>query len=150
MSTLNIYTDGSCHTSTGVGGYAGIFTVKDQVIATLSGQVSDTTSNRMELLAVLKSWYYVEDNKLPFLKINIYTDSQYVYNGYRIWLTNWIRKGWMTSNKTPVKNRDLWEEMIPLLTESRLTIYWVKGHADNGFNNAADVLANKSRVGSID
>jgi len=104
----------------------------------------------MELLAVLKSWYYVEDNKLPFLKINIYTDSQYVYNGYRIWLTNWIRKGWMTSNKTPVKNRDLWEEMIPLLTESRLTIYWVKGHADNGFNNAADVLANKSRVGSID
>lgn len=150
MSILNIYTDGSCHTPTGVGGYAGILTVQDQVIATLSGQVSDTTSNRMELLAVLKSWYYVQEKNFPHLTINLYTDSQYVYNGYRTWITNWVKQGWLTAKKTPVKNRDLWEEMLPLLKETRLNIYWVKGHADNGFNNTADLLANKSRMGSID
>jgi ribonuclease HI len=148
MTILKIYTDGSCHTPTRTGGYAGIFTLNNESsVHTISGQVVDTTSNRMELLAVLESWKYVEELALPYIQIDLYTDSEYVFKGYSSWLVKWKNQSWLTSKNSPVKNRDLWEAMIPLLKQKRLTLYWVKGHSDNRFNNEADKLSNKARLG---
>tara|TARA_B100000745_G_scaffold292506_1_gene233448 strand:- start:746 stop:1633 length:888 start_codon:yes stop_codon:yes gene_type:complete len=119
-----IYTDGSCIGNPGQGGWAGLI-IDDQKIETeISGFELNTTNNRMELLAVIKSIEKIEDDSV----INLYSDSQYVINS--------ITKNWKKE-----KNVDLWNELEKVLVNKSVQWFWVKGHSDNEFNNRVDRLA---------
>jgi ribonuclease HI len=130
---MKVYTDGGYHHSTGVGGWA---IVTDSGIEK-SGAEINTTSNRMELKAA------IEAIKLAyrFKDIEVVTDSQYVKNGITSWIKSWKKNGWKTSNKTPVKNKDLWEE-LDKLCESKLDLKWswTRGHNGDVLNERCDEL----------
>ena len=119
-----IYTDGSCIGNPGQGGWAGLI-IDDQKIETeISGFDLNTTNNRMELLAVIKSIEKIEDGSA----INLYSDSQYVINS-------------ITKNLKKEKNVDLWNELEKVLVNKSVQWFWVRGHSDNEFNNRVDRLA---------
>lgn len=104
---------------------------------TLKGSEAMTTNNRMELTATIKA--------LRFLKqaheVSLFTDSTYVKNGITRWIHEWKQSGWVTRDKTPVKNRDLWETLDREMQRHRITWKWVKGHSGNKWNELADQLA---------
>ncbi|MBC7902049.1 MAG: ribonuclease HI [Gemmatimonadaceae bacterium] len=131
---LIIYTDGSSRGNPGPGGYGAILrwgTVEKE----LSGGFRKTTNNRMELMAVIAA---LEELKKENLKVVIYSDSQYVVKAYMEgWLKNWMRTGF----KGGKKNRDLWTRFDALSKKHQLKFVWVKGHADNPYNNRCDELA---------
>ena len=135
--TLKIYTDGACSGNPGPGGWACVLLFGDKK-KELSGFVADTTNNRMELLAVIHGLQAV---KKP-CPVQIYSDSSYVVNAInKGWLKSWQGNGWKTADKKDVKNRDLWEELSALCDKLQPTFFWVKGHADNEWNNRCDELA---------
>ena len=104
----------------------------------ISGGMKNTTNNVMELTAVLEALKLV---KRP-CKIQIYSDSAYVVNAFlQGWIYNWLKKGWKTADGSPVKNRELWEELYSFTKIHNITFNKVKGHADNELNNRCDELA---------
>ena len=134
MSELIIYTDGASRGNPGPGGYGTILKwgTKEKE---LSQGYRKTTNNRMELMAVIKG---LEALTKTGLKITIYSDSQYVVKAVEEgWLKNWIA----TNFKGGKKNRDLWTKYYELAQKHHIRFKWVKGHADNPFNNRCDVLA---------
>ena len=143
MDTIEIYTDGGCSGNPGPGGWA--YILKDgQREYSRSGGEPETTNNRMELTAVISALEHVlSDEALKVRRVDLYTDSQYVKNGITQWIYTWLKNGWKTSAKQPVKNRDLWMR----LDESRKTLdiewHWVKGHAGHAYNEAADTLVGR-------
>ena len=135
-----IYTDGACSKNPGPGGWA--FVVVEQGIATYNtgGSEKHTTNNRMELTAILEACKYIDTQ--PEGRWTIYADSAYCINCYSAgWWRKWMSNGWMTSQKKPVLNQDLWEKLIPYLQRSDISFCKVKGHANNQFNNIVDELA---------
>ena len=111
MKHVEIHTDGSCLGNPGPGGWAAVLRSGDHR-REISGGFAPTTNNRMEIIAVLRA---LELLKEP-CTVDLYTDSQYVSKAIRDkWLEGWIARGWITSAKKPVKNRDLWERMAVLL-----------------------------------
>lgn len=134
---MHIYTDGACsHNGTWRGGW-GVVVVRDgRLIYAFGGGEPNTTNNQMEMRGVIEAMRYA---KKEGAFATIYTDSAYVYNAFsQGWIKNWQRNGWKNSKKQPVKNRELWEEMISLGTPNLIK---VKGHSDNKYNNKADSLA---------
>jgi ribonuclease HI len=130
---LRIYTDGACSGNPGPGGWA--WASSDEHHG--SGGEAATTNNRMELTAVLRA---IEDNAGP---LTLVMDSTYVKNGLESWSKGWERNGWMTKDRKPVKNRDLWEPLVAL-TRARgdeLGFEWVKGHSGDRMNDLVDALA---------
>jgi len=109
----------------------------------LCGGESNTTNNRMELMAVIRA---LEALKRP-CQVRVTTDSQYVKRGVTEWMSRWKRNGWRTADRKPVKNRDLWERMDAALALHRLEWKWVKGHAGHAENERADQLANRGIPG---
>ena len=137
ISEVTIYTDGACSGNPGPGGWASIL-MAGGVKKELSGGESDTTNNRMELMAVIQG---LRALKRP-CKVDIYSDSAYVVNAFeQNWLTKWTMNGWKNSAKAEVANSDLWKELLSLTTMHNVTFHKVKGHADNEFNNRCDELA---------
>ena len=136
---IKIYTDGSCLTNPGNGGWAAIICTKDEM-KKISGSEKDTTNNRMELLATINALKEVNSEDL----IEIYTDSKYVKNGITDWIHNWIKNNWKTSNKEDVKNKDLWVQLHELSNNSKIKWNWVKAHAGNPLNEEVDLLAKKA------
>ena len=135
-----IYTDGACSKNPGPGGWA--FVVVEQGIATYNtgGSEKHTTNNRMELTAILEACKYIDTQ--PEGRWTIYADSAYCINCYSAgWCRKWMSNGWMTSQKKPVLNQDLWEKLIPYFQRSDISFCKVKGHANNQFNNIVDELA---------
>lgn len=131
---ITIYTDGASRGNPGPGGY-GIILMYGNHKKELSAGYRLTTNNRMELLAVIKA---LEALKKDNLSITIYTDSQYVANAIeKKWLENWIR----TQFKGGKKNKDLWLQYHQLSQKHHIRFCWVKGHADNVYNNRCDILA---------
>lgn len=138
-----IYTDGACSGNPGPGGW-GILIFTDPGNLSFGtfefcGGEKNTTNNRMELLAVINALKFVVDSAA----IELYTDSQYVKNGITTWIKNWVRNGWLSSDKKPVKNQDLWK-LLQQLTQSRKGLIewkWVRGHNGNTFNERVDQLA---------
>lgn len=104
----------------------------------LYGGEPDTTNNRMELLAVIEA---LKALKRP-CEVVVHTDSQYVQKGMTQWISNWKRRNWRTADKKPVKNADLWQELDELVSRHEVTWKWVRGHAGDVGNEAADQLAN--------
>ena len=135
---LDIYTDGACSGNPGPGGWGallmGFGTEKE-----LFGGEPATTNNRMELLAVIRALEALSRST----QVAVYTDSQYVHKGITEWLSAWKRRGWLTADKKPVKNEDLWRQLDELAAKHRIEWLWVKGHAGHDGNERADALANQ-------
>ena len=136
---IKIYTDGSCLTNPGNGGWAAIINV-DNKIKKISGSVKDTTNNKMELMAPIKALQEVKEQQ----PIEIYTDSQYVKLGITDWINKWIKNNWQTSKKEPVKNKELWMELYKLTKSREIKWIWVKAHAGNILNEQVDLLAKQA------
>ena len=137
MKTVTIYTDGACSGNPGPGGWCAIL----EYLGTekqLSGGEASTTNNRMELTAVIRA---LEALKEP-CRVELYSDSKYVIDALeKGWARAWQRRGWIRGDKKPALNPDLWEELLALTQTHRLTYHWVKGHAENPYNNRCDELA---------
>ena len=139
MHKVRIYCDGACSPNPGIGGWGAVL-LSDAHGArrTLSGAEESTTNNRMELLAAIRG---LQALKKP-CKVEVSTDSQYVNNAFnKGWLDGWQRNGWRTAAKKPVENQDLWLELLKLGEVHRIRWRWVRGHAADAENNAADALA---------
>lgn len=139
MKNVTIYTDGACSYNPGPGGYCAILIYRD-IEKVISGGEKDTTNNRMELLAVIKGLSALKER----CAVTLYSDSAYVVNAIQNdWLYTWFRNGWKTADKKPVKNQELWEDLLKLLSKHEVTFVKVKGHADNAYNNRCDQIARK-------
>ena len=136
---ITIYTDGSCLTNPGNGGWAAIIN-DEKEIRKISGSEKNTTNNRMELLAPINA---LKDMK-PGVEIKIYTDSQYVKNGITEWINTWLANNWKTSKKEDVKNKDLWIDLHNLNKSLNIQWNWVKAHDGNPLNEEVDLLAKKA------
>ena len=136
---IKIYTDGSCLTNPGDGGWAAIINI-DGEIKKISGNEKNTTNNRMELMAPINALKYINSKDL----IEIFTDSKYVKNGITEWINTWVLNNWKTSNKEDVKNKDLWIELYKLNQSLNVKWNWVKAHAGDPLNEEVDMLAKKA------
>ena len=138
MKKVEIYTDGACRGNPGPGGW-GVLLIYEGIKKTLYGGAQDTTNNRMEMQAVIEALKALKSD----CEVSLYTDSKYVMDGINKWLPGWKKRDWQTSNKKPVKNRDLWE-ILDIATQSyKIEWHWVKGHTGNPGNEKADSLANR-------
>lgn len=137
MTPITIYTDGSSRGNPGPGGYGAILMAGSHR-KELSGGYRLTTNNRMELMAVIKA---LEALKKSGMALTIYSDSQYIVNAIE---KGWLRKWISTNFAGGKKNRDLWMQYAKLAGQHRVKFVWVKGHADNPFNNRCDVLATEA------
>lgn len=145
MEKIVIYTDGGCTGNPGPGGWAAIILHRGEE-RHLSGGDEATTNNKMELTAVIRALQEVLKGDLSFGAIEIHTDSQYVQKGITQWVDGWIRKGWVTASKKPVKNKDLWQILKGLDDELKPSWHWVKGHAGNEYNELCDSLVEQERL----
>ena len=136
---IKIYTDGSCVSNPGNGGWAAIININGK-IKKISGNEKNTTNNRMELMAPINALKNI-NSKDP---IEIFTDSKYVKNGITEWINTWVLNNWKTSKKENVKNKDLWLELHKLNRSLNVKWNWVKGHAGNPLNEEVDMLAKKA------
>ena len=137
MEKITIYTDGACSGNPGPGGWGAILMYGD-VKKEISGFNKQTTNNIMEITAVLEALKLL---KFP-CEVTIYSDSAYVVNCFKQrWIYNWKKNNWMSSDKKPVKNKELWEELWNELSKHKFEFVKVKGHSDNEFNNRCDYLA---------
>jgi ribonuclease HI len=135
---VEIFTDGACKGNPGPGGW-GVLLRYQQQEKQLFGGECDTTNNRMELTAAIEG---LKALKRP-CDVHLTTDSSYVKDGIQKWLMNWKKNNWRTSQKQPVKNQDLWQELDALVGKHQVTWHWVKGHSGHRENEIADQLANK-------
>ena len=134
---IEIYTDGACSGNPGPGGWGAVLRYKG-IEKELSGGEQNTTNNRMELTAVIKA---LEALKEPCM-ITLYTDSKYVSDAFNQgWIYSWMKKDWKKADGKPVLNRELWQQLYALWKQHDITLVWVKGHADNVYNNRCDELA---------
>lgn len=132
-----IYTDGACSGNPGPGGWGTILMYKD-IKKEISGNSPNTTNNIMEMTAVIEGLKLLKEP----CNVEIYSDSAYVVNAFsQGWIYNWLKKNWQTSNKEPVKNKELWIKLYELVKQHDVKFIKVKGHSDNEFNNRCDELA---------
>ncbi|WP_042144795.1 MULTISPECIES: ribonuclease HI [unclassified Pseudoalteromonas] len=136
QKNVEIYTDGSCLGNPGAGGYGAILIYKGH-IKELSQGYTLTTNNRMELLAAIVG---LEALTKPCV-VSLTTDSQYVKQGIESWMQGWKKRNWQTSNKTPVKNIDLWQRLDQVNSQHDVSWHWVKGHTGHEQNERCDDLA---------
>lgn len=136
MKVIKIYTDGACSGNPGPGGWGAILIYGD-IQKEISGFCEATTNNIMELTAVIEALKLLKEK----CEIDLFTDSKYVSQGMEEWLPVWKKNNWRTSTKKPLKNLDLWKQLDNLSAFHKVKFYWVKGHADNPFNNRCDELA---------
>lgn len=139
MKNVTIYTDGACSGNPGPGGWAAILSYKG-VEKEISGGERETTNNRMELTAVIQALDLLKEP----CSVDVYTDSQYVSKAITEgWLKKWKAAGF--TKKGGLKNAEMWKTLDELLSRHQVVFHWVKGHAENEFNNRCDQMAVKER-----
>ena len=137
MKTVTLYTDGACSGNPGPGGWGAILCYGEHELS-LSGGEAHTTNNRMELTAVIEG---LKKLKEPCI-VELYSDSKYVIDALsKGWAWGWKKKGWVKSDKKPALNPDLWDVLLALVQTHEVHYHWVKGHADNVYNNHCDAMA---------
>ena len=141
MKQVTIYTDGACSGNPGPGGWGAIlrYGAAEKV---LSGGEAETTNNRMELQGVIHALQALREP----CAVELWSDSRYVVDALeKGWARSWRANGWRKADKKPALNRDLWEILLPLTEIHTVRCHWVKGHAENEYNNRCDALAVKER-----
>jgi len=137
LKQVIIYTDGACSGNPGPGGWGAILMYRDKKLE-ISGYEAHTTNNRMELMAPIQALARLKEP----CEVQVYSDSAYLVNAFeKRWLDSWQRRNWVKSDKKPVENRDLWQELLRYTAVHRIRWIKVKGHADNPYNNRCDELA---------
>ena len=135
---VEICTDGACRGNPGPGGWGVLLRLGDTEKELWGGE-SETTNNRMELLAAIEGLSALTRPS----EVILTTDSQYVRKGITQWIQGWKAKGWKTASKAPVKNKDLWERLDELNQSHDIEWRWVKGHSGHVENERVDALANR-------
>ena len=135
---VEIFTDGACKGNPGPGGWGALLRFGEHEKELFGGE-AETTNNRMELMAVIQA---MEALKRP-CDVLLSVDSRYVQDGVESWMPRWKRNGWVTRERKPVKNQDLWQRLDRALQGHRVTWRWVKGHSGHPENERADRLANR-------
>lgn len=147
---MKIYTDGGCtnnpkHKNHKHGGWAFLVIYKNEPLDFECGEAHDTTSNIMELTAIIKALRWVQANNITF-PIVILSDSQYCVRGYNEWLKGWIDRQWYSSTGKPVANQDQWKQLSDLKSQLPfVTLKWIKGHDGNQWNEMVDQLTWEAR-----
>ncbi|MBE5766489.1 MAG: ribonuclease HI [Clostridiales bacterium] len=137
MKRVTIYTDGACSGNPGPGGWGAILIFGNNR-REMSGYEPETTNNRMELMAAIMAMRALKEP----CEIDLYSDSSYLVDAFKKgWLKSWHARGWIKADKKPVKNQELWEELLSLSNTHVLHLIHVKGHADNPMNNRCDEMA---------
>ena len=137
MKQVELYTDGACSGNPGPGGWGAILIFKG-IEKELSGGEKSTTNNRMELTAVIEGLSALKESCI----VELYSDSKYVIDGLsKGWAVSWRKNGWKKADKKPALNPDLWGELLNLTEKHQMRYHWVKGHAENPYNNRCDELA---------
>ena len=137
MSEVEIFTDGACRGNPGPGGWAAL--LRSQGIEKmLSGAEPETTNNQMELMAAIQGLEALKRTS----SVALTTDSQYVRQGITQWIHGWKRNGWKTSQKQPVKNKELWQRLDVAVESHDVQWHWVKGHSGHEENERVDQAAN--------
>ena len=136
LPAVEIYTDGACRGNPGPGGWAALLRTGDKE-REISGGEAHTTNNRMELRAAIEA---LNALKRP-CRVELHTDSNYVRDGITKWIHGWARNGWRTADKKPVKNAELWQELIDAARRHQVAWHWVKGHSGHVENDRVDALA---------
>ncbi len=147
---VTIYTDGSCLGNPGPGGYGAVMIYGEYKgqnadnYKEFSQGYRDTTNNRQELRAVIVALAALTRP----CEVELWTDSKYVQQAItKKWLKNWLKNGWKTAAKKPVKNQDLWRQLIPLIEKHTVNFNWVKGHSGHMLNERCDILARTAASG---
>ncbi|ARS26228.1 ribonuclease HI [Sphingomonas sp. KC8] len=141
LTSVEIATDGACKGNPGPGGW-GVLLRAGGTERELSGGEGLTTNNRMELMAAIQG---LEALKRP-CQVRLSTDSRYVMDGLTKWIKGWLRNGWKTADRKPVKNADLWQRLLAAAEPHRIEWLWVKGHAGHPDNERADMLASDAAI----
>ncbi len=136
LPEVEIFTDGACRGNPGPGGWAALLRTGGKE-RELSGGEALTTNNRMELTAAIRALAAL---KKP-CRVALHTDSQYVREGITKWIHGWRKNGWRTADKKPVKNAELWQELLDAAEPHRVEWHWVKGHSGHVENDRVDALA---------
>ena len=137
MKTVTIYTDGACSGNPGPGGWGAILRY-GEIEKELSGGEDMTTNNRMELMGVIAALSALKESCI----VELYSDSKYVIDALsKGWVYGWKKKGWRKSDNKSALNVDLWEQLLALIAKHELHYHWVKGHAENEYNERCDALA---------
>ena len=137
MPEITIYTDGSALGNPGPGGYGAVL-ISGRFRKEVSQGYRLTTNNRMELTAVIEALRLLKE---PCV-VELYSDSRYVIDALeKRWVYGWKQRGWVKSDKKPALNVDLWEQLLSLIARHEMHYHWVKGHAENEYNNRCDEMA---------
>jgi len=134
-----IFTDGGCRGNPGPGGWGALMRFGNHE-KEIYGYEEETTNNRMELMAAIRSIEILSRD----CSIVLTTDSQYVRQGITEWMEGWKKRGWKTAAKKPVKNKDLWQRLDEAVQKHDIDWQWVKGHSGHEGNERADDLANRA------
>ncbi len=137
MKKVQLITDGACLGNPGPGGWAALLRHEART-REIFGCEPLTTNNRMELTAAIQGLRAIKES----CEVEVVTDSEYVKNGITQWIHAWKRNQWKRSDKKPVLNVDLWQELDEAVARHKTTWVWTKGHASHPDNNRADELAN--------
>ncbi len=135
---VEIFTDGACRGNPGPGGWGVLLRFQGKE-KTLYGGETETTNNRMELMAAIIGLESLNES----CSVTLTTDSKYVMHGITDWIENWKKRGWKTAAKKPVKNEDLWRRLDEARNQHEINWQWVKGHSGHRENELVDALANK-------
>ncbi len=141
LKHISIFTDGSCLGNPGPGGWAALLKYNGHE-KLISGGEENSTNNRMELTAVIQAL----KNLRQACEIQLHTDSKYVMDGATRWIHNWRRNGWRNSQKKPVKNAELWQQLDTLCQNHQIQWHWVKAHAGHEFNEQVDEAARQQAM----
>ena len=140
-----IHTDGACSGNPGPGGWGAILQSGGKTRELKGGELA-TTNNRMELMAAIQALEALTRD----CRVELHTDSTYVMKGISEWIHNWKRRGWMTADKKPVKNDDLWKRLDAARLRHQVDWRWVKGHAGHELNERADQLAREGMLQTLE
>ena len=141
MKRVDIFTDGACKGNPGPGGWGAILRMGHHE-KELSGGEAETTNNRMEMTAVIRALSALTEP----CAVTIHTDSRYVIDGMTKWIAGWKRNGWINASKQPVRNSDLWHDLIEAVLHHQIEWQWIKGHDGHPENERADKLASDAAL----
>ena len=136
MKKVDLFTDGACKGNPGPGGWAALLRMGRHEKELVGGE-ADTTNNRMEMTAVIRGLAAL----IEPCEVTVHTDSRYVIDGMTKWIHGWKKRGWVNASKKPVRNEDLWHDLIEVTAHHKVAWEWVKGHAGHPENERVDSLA---------